>query len=188
MTMIKENCRINIDENDVIALYDAFVSLCDYIEMDTGMGCINCPLSKKICFNKDKNEGNKFAQTLNRIKEIKLRHYNCKIDALKILGYHYITRDIDRRLFAWMDKPIRVVYASKEKEEEIKEKFGTEINYIEEEYLLEDHYEYKDGYNVDLSGFAHTDLCAPYYARIELDFNDNSFKDITWENSPLEIQ
>lgn len=50
---------------DVKALYDAFVSLCDYVELDTGEGCKGCP-HNKICFNADK--GIEFTESLKRIK------------------------------------------------------------------------------------------------------------------------
>lgn len=51
---------------DVKALYYAFVSLCDYVELDTGEGCKGCP-HNRICFDADK--GSEFAESLKRIKK-----------------------------------------------------------------------------------------------------------------------
>lgn len=55
-----------MNKDDVKLLYRAFVTLCDYVEEDTGGGCLNCPLNHTICFQK--TEGEAFAQALARIK------------------------------------------------------------------------------------------------------------------------
>lgn len=54
-----------MDNADIKRLYDAFVSLCDYIEQLTEGGCMECPYNN-ICFGL---EGNEFAKSLKRIKE-----------------------------------------------------------------------------------------------------------------------
>lgn len=54
-----------MDNADIKRLYDAFVSLCDYVEQLTEGGCMECPYNN-ICFGL---EGNEFAKSLKRIKE-----------------------------------------------------------------------------------------------------------------------
>lgn len=54
-----------MDNKDVEKLYDAFVEICDYVEMKTEGGCGGCP-HFKICFGL---AGKEFAETLKRIKK-----------------------------------------------------------------------------------------------------------------------
>lgn len=58
-----------MNKDDVIILYNAFVQLCDYIEKETVDGCSKCPLASTFCFTGNQTDGEKFAMTLQRIRE-----------------------------------------------------------------------------------------------------------------------
>ena len=60
----EENAK-SLRNADVKLLYEAFTQLCDYIEVDTGGSCRNCPRNK-VCFG---TEGNKFAEALQRVRK-----------------------------------------------------------------------------------------------------------------------
>lgn len=54
---------------DVSVLYNAFIQLCDYVEMGTANSCSKCPLASTVCFTGNQIDGEKFAMTLQRIRE-----------------------------------------------------------------------------------------------------------------------
>ena len=56
------------EENDIRKLYNAFNSLCDYVEENSGCG--NCPLWAEMCGNKDKRVVEEFSEALARIRGI----------------------------------------------------------------------------------------------------------------------
>ena len=68
---IKENLEISkekkksFDEADVEKLYNAFVSICDYVEQNTTESCAKCP-HNSICFG---SNGISFANSLQKIRE-----------------------------------------------------------------------------------------------------------------------
>lgn len=116
-----------------------------------------------------------------------------KLQALKTLGFNYVTRDMGGKLIAWMDKPYRVVYCTQEKEKEAREKYGedAEIEIVKNHEEL-DEAKMDNGYckkycffgvpDIDLEckafGYGHFELYDPY----------NDFAEIKWENSPVEIK
>lgn len=65
-----ENCVedvVTLKTDDVRQLYDAFISLCDYIEEN--VYCGNCPLYETLCGNKDKTNVDLFSKALKNIRD-----------------------------------------------------------------------------------------------------------------------
>ena len=56
------------DVDDIRKLYDAFISLCDYVEENSGCG--KCPMWTDMCGNPDKAKVNGFSDSLAKIRKI----------------------------------------------------------------------------------------------------------------------
>ncbi|WP_097006704.1 hypothetical protein [Lacrimispora amygdalina] len=115
--------------------------------------------------------------------------------ALKELGFRYLTRDMDGRIVAWMNKPNRVVYCLAEIEDQAKDAYGEETFYFNthlSDYDGEDDNMIRDGYDTKFCSFSCSkeDDREPHLystGHLELFDKNNDFKLITWENSPVEI-
>lgn len=106
-----------------------------------------------------------------------------KCDALKTLGFKYITRNMNGDICAWKILPIRSLSVIRGYENDAIEKYkGSIINDIEDD--MDDSYEYKDGYNVSYCWFIRGREDNAIDSMIHLDKNDRDFENITWENSP----
>lgn len=109
-----------------------------------------------------------------------------KLLALKTLGFNYITRDMDNRIFAWINKPQRLILCAESKKDEIYKKYGKEtiLNYITPENEQEEN-------SIRYGSFVFSRIEKQIdfwdYEHFQLRDPDNEFKDITWENSPFEI-
>lgn len=110
-----------------------------------------------------------------------------KFEALKTLGYRYITRNMDGELHAWVYKPIRSMTVLAGNEDRIREKYkDANINDVEDE--ANEDYEYRDGCNVYFCWFTRSDKDnGDRYTAIPLNPNEKEFDKVTWENSPYEI-
>ena len=55
-------------KEDVKLLYQAFLSLCDYVEEN--VGCDKCPLYSELCGNIDATNVKRFSESLKNIRSV----------------------------------------------------------------------------------------------------------------------
>lgn len=109
-----------------------------------------------------------------------------KFQALKTLGFNYLTRDMDGKCQAWVIKPVRIVTILREFLNDYANKFKDADLRIEEEQDEDD--EYVNGYHVYYCSFQ----CSRgdkgwFYNNYTLDTKDTDFAGILWENEPYEL-
>ena len=115
-----------------------------------------------------------------------------KCKALKTLGFKYITRDMDGRLVAWMNEPIRSIYCLEEFEENIKNKYGKDVCISVGIECAEDAHEWTNGVYPKMCGFQcsskdNVDTRMYSYGHFEIFELDNEFEEVTWDNSPYKF-
>ena len=57
------------EKEDLKKLYNAFITLCDFVETDENIGCGKCPLYESMCGNKTTNTVKEFSEALARIRK-----------------------------------------------------------------------------------------------------------------------
>ena len=115
-----------------------------------------------------------------------------KLEALKTLGFEYITRDMDGKLTAWMNRPTRIVTCLEENKEKVIEDYGLETKIcIESIDEYDDLDEWKDGFFTTMSRFNFSEkdfdesiVSTGHFELLEI---SNEFVEITWQNSPYKI-
>ena len=109
-----------------------------------------------------------------------------KFNALKELGFNYITRDMNGNIAAWKRKPVRSVTVLKGYESSALERFK-DANIYDIDPKEDENYSYQDGLNVDFSWFTRSKGDNEDSSMVHLDKSDKDFDDVTWENSPYAL-
>lgn len=108
-----------------------------------------------------------------------------KIEALRTLGFKFITRDINGTLTGWVNIPKRVIYCLETMEEYYKKKYPDAIIYTTEKDEDDEEIEWKDGIYLSCTGYERTDS-VDLNTIIHLK-NDNEYNNISWEGGIVEI-
>lgn len=108
-----------------------------------------------------------------------------KCNALRVLGFKYITRGMNGDVTAWKVKPIRGVSVLEDFEEEAKIAYPDAI--IEVESEKDEFCKYEGAYNTEYCWFYRQKNDNDYDAILHINKADKDYADVTWENSPYDL-